>query len=238
MAAELSGGLLQLYAELEGPLHQALEGHPISCKPRCTHCCYMMTLCGMQEGLIMANWVMDSLTWKHHVRELRKAAKVMAAAGTTQGDHFRKKKPCVFLNKEDLCDVYDVRPAACRFYYVVSPPEDCAPEMNGKNVLAANTSMQEAMVWKYEIEKSPGIAPPFAPLPLAVLYGCMAVAMKRRDRKRSLFVKSHLSGLPDPITWLESVDIEQMSSNTPETTEAYQQALKRLGITGGIRPEE
>jgi Fe-S-cluster containining protein len=230
----VSKGLLQLYAELEEPLHRALKKYPISCKKGCDHCCYMMTLCGVQEGLLMADAAMSSMAWRYYVRELRQSAKAMI--GCTQAEYFQKRRPCVFL-KDNLCEVYEVRPSACRFYYVVSPPEDCSPDKNGKKVLAANTSMQESMVWKYERIHSPGGVPVFAPLPLMVLHSCLVVAMARGKKKKALYVKRHLNNMIDPITWLESVDVEKMSRNTPETREAYREAGEAVGIlhkTGGI----
>jgi Fe-S-cluster containining protein len=224
--------LLKIYADLDEQLQPELEKHPISCREGCTHCCLLMVLVGVQESLLIADKVMSSPAWKHYLRELRKAAKVMGLVGETQETYFARRRPCVFLNKRGLCDVYDVRPSACRYHFVVSPPDHCSPEHNNHPVMELNTSICETIVWKFEsdCEDSEFM---FAPLPLMVLHTCLLVAMQMGGDEKIKEVHKHLKGLIDPLTWLKSVDHEEMGQNTDSVREAYKAALDAVGITGG-----
>ena len=228
--------LLKLYNEIEGPLNEALSHseRPISCKEGCNHCCYMMTMCGVTEGRLMAEKVLSLHAWKYYVKKMRQGAKEMDHCN--QSDYFQKRIPCVFLNKKGLCDVYDVRPAACRYYFVVSPPEDCSPTKVGQQVLAVNTSEPETAIWAFEAKHSRTGYWIFAPLPMMVLHMCFAVAMENGQVDKAKFIKQQLKGITDPITWMESVDIEEMGRNTPDTMEAYSKAAEKFGLrpqTGG-----
>jgi Fe-S-cluster containining protein len=217
--------LLQLYQEMDPIVEAAAAEHNVPCKKGCNWCCYMLNVVGPTEAFLMATEIMTRPSWRYWVRELYKAAN--RVLGHDQETYFKTKTPCVFLEKGE-CTVYEVRPSACRYYFVADDPENCSPDQTGY-VRTLNTAKFEAMVWKYEHDKMPpSTMPAFGPLPLSVLHACAFVTKPNSPEEK--YVVRLASKVPRPEEWLQSIDQKKMASNTPEAKEAILQASRELGI--------
>jgi Fe-S-cluster containining protein len=87
---------------------------------------------------------MESPSWTPELRDLRarlqhdsEEIRAMKAKGRDSKAYqwMERKRGCPFLDKKaGECRVYNVRPLACRTYYVVSDPADCSPDRPGAGV--------------------------------------------------------------------------------------------------------
>jgi Fe-S-cluster containining protein len=60
---------------------------------------------------------------------------ILSLDATKSYSYMAAKKPCAFLDQEKHeCRIYDIRPAACRTYFVVSPAANCSPDRVGHEV--------------------------------------------------------------------------------------------------------
>jgi Fe-S-cluster containining protein len=82
---------------------------------------------------------------------LRTALRVAAEAmeNTSRADHARAHKPCVLLDEQERCTVYDVRPAACGLALVYSPAIACS-DPTTKRVDAYTGKLQKELSPKVE----------------------------------------------------------------------------------------
>lgn len=97
-----------------------------SCKSPDPGCCYQKVMVYVDEVLPIARLLKQQGRDTPEFRErLRVTGEEME--GTNNDDWFhRDRRPCVFLS-EGRCSIYDVRPHACRSYYVVNEPHLCQP---------------------------------------------------------------------------------------------------------------
>ncbi len=130
--------------------------HAPSCSKGCAFCCHIHVVVSKAESdacfdyakekgfdidrkLLEAQQGHDMLSWKELPYPLRK---------------------CVFLDKNNECSVYSVRPLMCRKYYVITPPSQCdtkhltkgSPEP--KQVLVGAHINVETIVAAYHIYES------------------------------------------------------------------------------------
>lgn len=96
---------------------------PSSCATGCSHCCHIRVAATENEVDLILEYM------KHHNLEfedsdiaiLQEQAKIKNDSEYIKSPH----RKCVFLQDDGLCGIYQVRPSACRNYYVFSDPEDC-----------------------------------------------------------------------------------------------------------------
>ena len=114
-----------------------------SCKKGCDSCCYQLTAASLAEGALIAAHIMESASWTSELRALRTRLqqdsdeiRAMGTAGKAKSYQWmERKKGCPFLDKKaGECRIYNVRPLACRTYYVVSDPANCSPDRPGAGV--------------------------------------------------------------------------------------------------------
>lgn len=128
-------------------------GRAISCRMGCAACCRMMVPVSPPEAFALRDYVEQlpadrRATIHRRLRETADALKreglygqlqEVASASTAPSDeelepinraYYALRLPCPFLENE-LCSIYESRPAACRELLVTSPPELC-------NDIAAN----------------------------------------------------------------------------------------------------
>lgn len=92
----------------------------LSCRRGCSHCCHQRVDTTIAEAELILDW-----TDRHNVEidweraEQQKDWEV--GEYITQG---RENAKCIFL-KNNECSIYEVRPAACRKYFVVTPAQFC-----------------------------------------------------------------------------------------------------------------
>lgn len=133
---------------------QALEerksvaaGHPISCRMGCAACCRMLVPVSAPEAFALEDmiqalpearrrWMMNKLSdARARLREAGLLARLTDVAETTQPltdeemeplnrEYYALRMPCPFLENE-ICSIYEDRPAACRELLVTTPAELC-----------------------------------------------------------------------------------------------------------------
>lgn len=101
-----------------------LEVKP-SCRKGCAHCCHITVGTTKREAELILDY-MDKSGKKFtedQLQRMSEQAKIPFLDTLTYTlSPFRK---CAFLGDNNECTIYEVRPAACRNYYVMNPPEDC-----------------------------------------------------------------------------------------------------------------
>jgi Fe-S-cluster containining protein len=222
--------LEELFQEMDELAAKALSKSPreITCKKGCSACCYMMTTILAGEGLLLAREVSSRLDWRYRLRRLASAARANRRV-VDRATYLQSQIPCPFLEKGE-CSVYRQRPAACRYYYVVSPASWCSGPP-GTQVLVVNLMEQgldiEARTWKLQ-EDLWGVAT--APLPIMVLH-CLDIFMKGREKEKEL--KWALRGVPNPVEWMAQ-SMEMMKTAHDEETDDVRQAIlgssRRVGL--------
>lgn len=98
----------------------------ISCRNGCAFCCHIQVHVTPDEADLMAERVRGGL-------EIDMAKLKEMTTLPEDNDEFWIRQPiplkkCIFLGDDNLCSVYDDRPAVCRNYEVTSPPEKCDTE--------------------------------------------------------------------------------------------------------------
>ena len=115
---------------------------------RDAHCCYQMVVAHMFEGVLLANHLMEKgqLNTLEEISEHgRDQGEMLMRAGyggsligsidpikRTAEEWFDRHIPCPFL-KDNLCQIYTLRPLSCAAYLVVDdgsdpgPPQICGP---------------------------------------------------------------------------------------------------------------
>jgi Fe-S-cluster containining protein len=121
----------------------AIEARKVaSCKRGCNNCCYQLIGASLAEGALIAAHVMESPAWLSELRTLRtrlqedtNEIRTMAGPKSKSYQWMENKKGCPFLDKKSGdCRIYNVRPIACRTYFVVSEPGNCSPDKPGAEV--------------------------------------------------------------------------------------------------------
>ena len=94
-----------------------------SCKKGCGHCCHIQVGASAWEAETILEFM------KHKGMEFKKQdIEKLKAQATISNDSEYILSPhrrCVFLGQDNLCQIYEARPGACRNYYVYNDPEDC-----------------------------------------------------------------------------------------------------------------
>lgn len=114
---------------IDGLLSAAIEqvpGFDISCTKGCWYCCQPNVLISEVEAKKIVSYLNDN----QHI---------------TLMDHDDSR--CLFLNGDDACSIYPVRPLICRKTLVASDPELCSPQNGNDNAVQLKTDVRvEALV--------------------------------------------------------------------------------------------
>lgn len=203
-----------LYAEIDPIVEKIAKQACSPCEAACNHCCYILTLASIPEGLVVAEKVLKRKDWKAIGRDLRRMAKDVCDPKLTHELYFKKRLACALLDqKTGLCNVYDERPVACRLHYAISEPECCAISDPPKEVRAIDFRDYERRVWAHCARLFPMMFT--APLPLVVLF-CMPLLNKDK------YLKQLTSGITNPARWFYLVK-----------DQIPQLAREAVGQTGG-----
>jgi Fe-S-cluster containining protein len=94
-----------------------------SCKKGCSHCCHIMVNATEWETQTLIEYMKHKAIEfdEYDIATLEAQAKIADTDEYLLSPHRR----CVFLGSDNLCQVYEARPSACRNYFVFSDPEDC-----------------------------------------------------------------------------------------------------------------
>lgn len=177
-ARRLGRRTLEIYKELDGPVERIAEKQNATCKRGCHSCCYMFVTTSLPEGVAIAEYVAKE--WSPNrlqalMKKLYAEARYLAKDEFSEDEHFVSKRPCVFLDtKNGDCTIYPVRPAVCRYHYVVSDPEKCNPDNGKQRVKMIDFRDLEGRVRSEGDRVSKQVGAPFptmAPIPVTVLWG-------------------------------------------------------------------
>lgn len=127
-AIEKHGAVEALYPLLKQMDGMTAEGNKkvtVTCKKGCWYCCHMQVSITKEEAalIVYACEQHGIAIDKEHLKK---------QLGMDQNAHCRSEhSACVFL-KDKLCSIYDVRPTACRKYFVGTPVELCKIGQSGQ----------------------------------------------------------------------------------------------------------
>jgi len=112
-----------IYTAVDSAMARHNVEQPVSCKKGCAFCCKMNVDVTPFEAMVILCFVR-----KHaiaiNLEYLQAQAKIPKGMLTfTPG-----LSACVFLQQDNTCGIYPVRPLACRKYVVKNPPEKCDGE--------------------------------------------------------------------------------------------------------------
>ncbi len=175
---------------------QALEqrrlleaGKTVSCQKGCAACCRMLVPISAPEALALAR-TMDRLDQSERNRllaqldlahqRLAKAGLLKQLTSLAESEHpdtdeaieplnrayYALRMPCPFL-ADEVCSIYEDRPAACRELAVTSPASECQDMTNATIQpvpVAVRISTTLSLLWA----DLTGTVPKLIPLPLAV----------------------------------------------------------------------
>jgi len=189
--------------------HQSRQaGHSISCRMGCAACCRMLVPLSPPEAFSLLEYV-DQLPEKRRMaleQKIRASKAELAAHGllddlqavadaeTPIPDHdleplnrayYAVRHPCPFLENE-MCSIYEARPAACRELLVTSPAELC-DNLVENPVEPIPVSVRIGTVLGLLWSTLTGSAPRLIPLPLALDW-----ARRHRESASRRLAGSHL----------------------------------------------
>lgn len=145
--------VLAIYGKYETPIGEYAAKMGATCRDGCAHCCMLPASTTVPEMVPVVDHLVGRADWPELKPKLERAIRqnllAMQSVDLTdkaQRDAFFKSSlPCVFL-EENRCSIYEVRPAVCRYHFVVSPPENCSPLAIDDRVARINLTRLEDLV--------------------------------------------------------------------------------------------
>lgn len=113
--------LIEYYVnkDLEKPFEGTVSKNLISCRKGCAFCCNQEVACSTDEAKLLIEYCQEEGI-DIDLEYIKKQKDF------TQKDWLTaENSACVFLNENNECKVYEARPAVCRKYLVMTPPEQC-----------------------------------------------------------------------------------------------------------------
>ena len=171
--------VLAVYKENDDDAQYRAKKEGAVCTKGCSNCCYSMMMVSLPEAVAIAEKILtDKTMWVASMEALLakiyRQLEMMSDPSKAPADG---KVPCIFLNPvENTCDIYNVRPAACRYHYVKSDPESCRVDLNLEvdklNMVDLEEKVRAAAVKVAKQTQSPlGMSP----LPVALAWGLKAL---------------------------------------------------------------
>ena len=125
--------VLQIYRDHAPHVADAAKRMGVTCKEGCAHCCMLPATATVPEMVPVVEHLAARADWERRRPSLERALNRHLAAFADvdvldekqRAAFFQRQLPCVFL-KDNRCEIYQVRPASCRYHLSVSPPENCA----------------------------------------------------------------------------------------------------------------
>lgn len=113
----------------------------IKCKKGCAFCCRNRVYVSLVEAQHIIHYC-NSHGIAIDVDYLKEQAKLRE----DRDYHFTKFNKCVFLDENELCSIYKVRPLGCRKYFVVTDPKNCNMDGEPKQVTSIITTEADMMI--------------------------------------------------------------------------------------------
>ena len=156
---------------------------PISCDTcKQTDCCNQVVSTTLNEAILIAKRLRDegrdTKKFRARLRDVAVGQKSMS-----RDEWFQTRTPCPLLDKE-RCTVYEDRPACCRAWLVVTPPEKCTAEWSGKGKVGALSLQDTAAAWNLQITQ--GLAKSLGltnPAPCGDLPEMLLLALRAFDKR-------------------------------------------------------
>jgi Fe-S-cluster containining protein len=104
----------------------------VSCTKGCSFCCRMNVDMTELEADVLVNYA-----HKHNIPVDKNYLKKQLRLSPEELPLSKEYSSCMFLAKDNTCKVYDVRPMACRKYFVVTPAEECNIPAFPKHMVAS-----------------------------------------------------------------------------------------------------
>ena len=174
-----------------------------SCRRGCSHCCYKLAIIGLTEALLIADWLTTQREWRSWLPKLTAAADAFGRGDLSSYGHFERQLPCVFLEANQDCSIYRVRPTCCRYQEVRSAPVHCefrpGLDQNIQGLYAAPFQL-ETTFFSQQVAEQVGLgsstgAPYVGPIPLLVLHA-LALLLPEDEG-----VQGIVKELRDPRQW-------------------------------------
>lgn len=93
----------------------------IQCRAGCAHCCRQAVAITPAE----ADLLIQSAQHRRIAIDENRLARQAGHTEETWAQQPPDDRACVFLGADQRCMIYDARPASCRKYFVLTPPEEC-----------------------------------------------------------------------------------------------------------------
>lgn len=211
--------LMQLYKTADAHAEDMAKKMNSTCKKGCTACCGLLATITIADGFVLAEGLLNRPDWEEWLPKLVTESLRHCYPGITKENWFKKKNMCVFL-KDGACSVYERRPAACRYHYVLSPPENCSPDMppETQTVMIDLISLEAQTSWKVAQELVD--FPVSGPIPLLTLH-CMEQLLDIQSERwpgRMEKVKEFVKQVPDPFQWMATYSNELFNLSKQEMT--------------------
>jgi len=131
--------LRRLYEKLDNALKPIQK--VTSCKQGCNHCCHLPILSSQLENELIKDYMsehysMDKLTeFKHKINQNKDTfLRLVHNNGKFLDENYKlyatANIPCAFLDNNNNCMIYEVRPFICRKYLVFNDPTVCENTLN------------------------------------------------------------------------------------------------------------
>lgn len=196
-----------MYSEMDKYAQDMARKANSSCRKGCSNCCYLLAISSTIDGLNIAYHLVQTRSTKE-LRELVDAlievGKKCDFPGLDNGTYFLKKIRCAFLSDQGECGIYSVRPASCRYHYVISPPENCSPDAkDGRTKIIDFRSLENAIL-TLNTQVTGKISG--APISLAVIAGLKTIlkdaAETDEERKLIEYLDKRSQEVLTPDEWL------------------------------------
>lgn len=208
MGVPVTSLLKRMYEKIDPVAQKTAKEMGATCERSCSDCCSLLATMTLAEGVLVAENILKRNDWRDWIHKLVSAAKEFCYVGITKANYFDKKVPCVFLGQGKLCQIYEDRPATCRYHYVVSDPTQCSPGVKGGETAVIDMLELEKPVWALSIQLGQQLGmglPICGPIPLVVL-GCIVLIIQKGED--SEFVIEAVKELPTPTVWMQEYATE------------------------------
>jgi len=126
-------------------------GKPIYCQPGCAGCCWLAVHATFPEAVAIAGQLAPQQTIRlsAYITRLKQALPAKADLKNYLKIHRQAVGPCPFLDGQNNCSIYPVRPLACRALLSTRPAEWCTvgfSELDKWDRLAYESSLDRQVV--------------------------------------------------------------------------------------------
>jgi Fe-S-cluster containining protein len=114
-------------------LNSYLEtGKQICCRDNCSGCCHLAVHATFPEAVAVASELstQQAADLAAYVERIKKAHKDWSNLKNYLKVHRRELGPCPFLNQQDSCSIYSLRPLACRALLSTRPAAWCTVDFS------------------------------------------------------------------------------------------------------------